>query len=94
MSNEVVWDEAQVKGLLALHCHLAKMEGYILDKKCMRYNAMWDYIRVCGGFSWPAFWEAIETCVADADWFTPKSATMYTGTPFDIEAYKWVLSDE
>lgn len=86
--NEVVFemDEPQVKGLLALHCHLAKTEGYTLDKKCMRYNSMWDYIRVCGGFSWSAFWEAVETAVVGDE--------MYTGVPFGTEPYKWMLSDE
>jgi hypothetical protein len=74
-------------GMAALHCTLAKMDGHVIDKKCMRFNAMADYMELCSaGFSdnkpLVGLSEAVSTCIIGHD--------MYTGVPFDVASYGWM----
>lgn len=73
-------------GMAALHCRLAQMEGYKLDKKAMRYTAMADYMEhvAAGGACDPiaALSEAVETAII--------GNPMHTGLPFDRSAYRWM----
>ena len=74
-------------GMAALHCTLAKMDGHVIDKKCMRFNAMADYMELCSqGYSADqplvGLSEAVETCII--------GNTMHTGLPFDVSSYAWM----
>jgi hypothetical protein len=80
------FDRAQATGMAALHCTLAKMDGHQLDKKCMRYNAMADYMEVCGTDYRKGISEAVETAIIGNE--------MHTGEAFDRRAYKWMIGGD
>ena len=76
-----------LQGLAALHCHLAKMDGYKMDKGAMRFSAMADYmehVAACGAAD-PlcALTEAVQTAIVG-------DPMNIHGRPFDRAAYRWM----
>lgn len=78
----IAFDRAQATGMAALHCRLAKMEGHQIDKKCMRYTAMADYMEICGTDYHMGLSEAVETALIGNE--------MHTGNAFDVNSYLWM----
>lgn len=74
-------------GMAALHCSLAKAEGFRFDKKAMRFNAMADYmshVAVCGDADpLTALSEAVGTAIIG-------DPMHIEGEPFDRAAWKWM----
>jgi hypothetical protein len=76
----------EITGMAALHCRLAEMDGYKLDKKAKRYTAMADYmehVAACGVAS-PicALSEAVEMAI--------HGSPLHTGEPFDRSPWVWM----
>jgi hypothetical protein len=80
-------DRALLLGMAALHCTLAKMSGFKLDKAAMRFTAMADYMEhvvACGTSVDPlsALDEAVSTAII--------GDPMHTGLPFCRQNYAWM----
>ena len=78
---------SEYTGMIALHCKLAEMEGYILTKKKKRFTQMYDYIdlHLAKDFSASSIGEAV-LLSAEGD----VGETGYSTLDEMLDAYKWM----
>ena len=82
----------EIQGMLRLYTQLAKMEGFLIDKKACRYNEMTDYCIFCGllaGFANKTIMlayveEAVSSCIIGDAMHVP-------GKPLDWKPHSWML---
>ena len=85
-------DRDFLQGVVALHCHLGKMDGYFFDKKAMRYSAITDYMMLCTlsninpstELAMSSLNESIETALVD-------HPQCIEGEPFCLKNYEWMI---
>lgn len=82
---------SELTGMIALHVALARMEGYVIDKKACRYNNMAEYAMHCGRcaspFSRKVAFSALDDAVSTAIVGSPMHVA---GTPVDVSGYAWM----
>ena len=78
---------SEYTGLIALHCRLAEMEGYTLQKKKKRFTQMYDYIdkHLAKDFNVSSIGEAVLLSAKD-----DVGETGHDNLEDMLDAYKWM----